>query len=135
MGNKKSTYRSKCPANCALELFGDKWSLLIVRDLIFYPVRSFGQLLKMEEGISTGTLSTRMATLLKRGIVCRKDRLDDKRAVEYRLSDKGRKLEPVLVEMILWVADNEMPDLPQDAVETLRQQRTLPRIDTLPTDS
>jgi DNA-binding HxlR family transcriptional regulator len=110
-----------------LEFFGDKWSLLIVRELLFYRIRSFGDLLRMPEGISTGTLTTRISILLDRGILCRRESSEDKRAVEYRLTEKGMRLEPMLVEMVLWAADNEMPDLPEKAVEYVREQKTLPR--------
>ncbi len=135
MEKDASNMRSQCPMNCALEFFGDKWSLLIVRDLLFFHVRSFGQLLKMDEGISTGTLSSRISMLLQRGIISRNDCLDDKRAIEYRLSDKGRELEPVLVEMILWVAEHEMTDLPPKAVANLKQARSLSRAAAVATDA
>lgn len=115
--------RSSCPLNCAVEFFGDKWSLLIVREIFFKGKRTFSQLLGMEEGISTGTLTDRITTLQDKGIIDRKSHAGDKRSVDYSMTTKGKALEPVLVEMILWAADNEMQDLPKEAIDGLRQTR------------
>ena len=115
--------RSLCPLNCAVEFFGDKWSLLIVREIFFKGHRTFSQLLGMEEGISTGTLTDRITMLQDKGIIRRKSRKDDRRSVEYSLTSKGRALEPVLVEMVIWVANNEIPDIPSDAIANLRKTR------------
>ncbi|MGR3343463.1 MAG: winged helix-turn-helix transcriptional regulator [Paracoccaceae bacterium] len=112
--------RSNCPLNCAVEFFGDKWSLLIVREIFFKGRRTFGQLLGMDEGISTGTLTDRITMLQKKGIISRKSRKDDRRSVDYNLTLKGKDLEPVLVEMVLWVASHEMTDIPEDLVKNLR---------------
>jgi len=115
--------RSECPINCAVEFLGDKWSLLIVREMIFKGQRTYGQLLEMDEGISTGTLAARVCKLEEDGVIVRRTRTDDKRSVSYSLTQKGKNLEPVLVEMVLWAADNEMPDLPKSAVDRLRKSR------------
>lgn len=117
--------RSGCPLNCALEFFGDKWSLLIVRELLFKGKRTFSQLLGMSEGISTGTLTGRVAMLRDDGIINRTSREDDRRSVDYGLTPKGKGLEPVIAEMILWAAENEMPGLPKDAVARLKRTRKL----------
>lgn len=58
-----------------------------------------------------------------KGVISREPCKDDRRSAEYSLTSKGKELEPVLVEMVLWVAKNEMPDLPSDAVDNLRQTR------------
>ena len=121
--------RSECPLNCVVEFFGDKWSFLIVRDLLFYGRRTFSQLLGMDEGISTGTLASRIAKLEDDGLLDRHSSTEDKRSKSYTLTQKGKSLEPVLVEMVLWAADNEMPDLPKQAVEHLRQTRSFDFID------
>jgi DNA-binding HxlR family transcriptional regulator len=91
--------------------------------MFFKGRRTFGQLLGMEEGISTGTLTDRISMLDGKGVISRRPCKDDKRSVEYSLTSKGKRLEPVLVEMVLWVAENEMPDLPSDSVDSLRQTR------------
>jgi len=123
VSGEKRKLRSYCPLNCAVEFFGDKWSLLIVREILFKGKRTFGQLLGMAEGISTGTLAGRISMLQDEGIISRKARTDDRRSVDYGLTAKGRDLEPVMVEMVLWAADYELPNLPRDAVEKLRQTR------------
>lgn len=113
-----------CPLNVAIEMFGDKWTLLIVRDLFFHSVRTFNQLLEIDESISTGTLTTRIQKLQENGIVDRQQSETDRRSVNYKLTDVGRSLEPVMVEMVLWVADNELADLPKVHVEELREKRS-----------
>ena len=71
----------------------------------------------------TGTLTDRITTLQDKGIIDRKSHLGDKRSVDYSMTAKGKALEPVLVEMVLWAADNEMNDIPKAALDGLRQTR------------
>ena len=123
MKEKKRITRSGCPVNCIVEFFGDKWSLLIVRELMGKHVRTFSQLMTMNERISTGTLSTRICKLQELGIIDRQSSLDDKRSADYSLTQKGKDLEPMMVEMVLWAADHEMPELPKNVVDNLRQTR------------
>jgi len=116
--------RSHCPLNCAVECFGDRWSLLVVREIIAKGRRTFSQLLGMEEGISTGTLSDRVAMLQDQGIVTRKAREDDRRSVEYGLTPKGKELEPVLSEIVTWVTNNQMTDAAAEAVDSAPRARS-----------
>ena len=116
--------RSDCPLNVAIEMFGDKWTLLIVRDLFFHSVRTFNQLLEIDESISTGTLTTRIQKLQENGIVDRQQSETDRRSVNYKLTDVGRALEPIMVEMVLWVADNGLAEFSQKDVVKLREQRS-----------
>lgn len=99
--------RSSCPINVALEVFGDRWSLLIVRDLLFKGRHTFGDFAAAEEGIATNVLSDRLAKLEAEGILRRGADLADRRRVRYELTAKGLELAPVLVEMILWSARHE----------------------------
>jgi len=94
--------RSACPINVALEVFGDHWSLLIVRDLLFKGRRTFADFAGAEESIATNVLTDRLAKLEAEGILRRRPDAADRRRVRYELTAKGLDLAPVLVEMILW---------------------------------
>lgn len=95
--------RSGCPINLTLEVVGDKWSLLIVRDMMFGNRRHFRELLtKSEEGISSNILADRLRTLLDQGIVSWADDPSHKQKGIYSLTEKGIELLPVLAQMSGW---------------------------------
>ncbi len=94
--------RSGCPINLSLELFGDRWTLLIVRDIAFGGKKHFRQLLQSDEGISSRTLSERLQMLEDEGIVTRHDDPAHKLKVVYRLTEAGMDLLPVLIELGAW---------------------------------
>lgn len=97
--------RSSCPINFGLEIFGDQWSLLIVRDIAFNSKVTYGEFLTSTEGISTNILATRLKNLVAAGIVKKNQSSgEDKRVIYYSLTQKGRNLAPLLVECILWGA-------------------------------
>jgi DNA-binding HxlR family transcriptional regulator len=102
MANKKR--KSDCPINFALELFGDKWTFLIVRDMMFKGKHSYGEFLQSEEKIATNILADRLSLLEQSQIVVKSSDQSHKQKGIYRLSQKGIDLLPVLVEMILWSA-------------------------------
>lgn len=96
-------HRSGCPINLTLEVMGDKWSLLIIRDMIFGNRRHFRELLtRSEEGISSNMLADRLKTLLEQGIVTRVDDPTHKQKGIYSLTEKGIELLPVLAQMAGW---------------------------------
>lgn len=98
------TRKSDCPINFALEIFGDKWTFLIVRDLMFKGNHYYGEFLKMEEKIATNILADRLALLEISGIVTRTiDEQHNSKKI-YKLSQKGIDLLPLLTEVILWSA-------------------------------
>ena len=95
--------RSGCPINLTLEVVGDKWSLLIIRDLMFGNRRHFRELLtRSEEGISSNILADRLKTLSEQGIITRTDDPTHKQKGIYSLTEKGIELLPVLAQMALW---------------------------------
>jgi DNA-binding HxlR family transcriptional regulator len=104
MKKGNSTLRSHCPVNFALEAFGDRWTLLILRDIIFRGKRTYGEFLKSEEGFSTNILASRLSHLIEAGILRREGHETDGRKETYSLTEKGLDLIPVLFEMILWSA-------------------------------
>ena len=97
--------RSDCPINFALEMFGDPWSLLLIRDIVYFGKKTYGEFLASEEGMATNILASRLARLEEQGILVKKPSGQDKRKEEYVLTEKGLDLIPVLVEMADWSAE------------------------------
>ena len=98
----RSTKRSDCPISSSLDVWGDKWSLLIIRDLVFGKECTYGDFLKSPEGIATNILATRLQGLEEHGLVEKLDHPDSKAKVLYRLTRKGIDLLPVIIEISLW---------------------------------
>lgn len=96
-----SSRRSPCPVSCALDLFGDRWTLLIIRDLFLGRSR-FKDFTASPEGIPTNILSDRLERLLEAGIVRQVPVADGSKRLAYELSEKGRALRPVLLSMRNW---------------------------------
>jgi DNA-binding HxlR family transcriptional regulator len=95
--------RSGCPINLTLEVVGDKWSLLVIRDMIFGNRRHFRELLtKSEEGIASNILADRLKRLVEQGIISKADDPTHKQKSVYSLTDKGIELLPVLAQMSVW---------------------------------
>lgn len=87
-----------------MEIFGDRWTFLIVRDLMFKGKHYYGEFLLSEEGIATNTLADRLSLLESNGIVSKSNDPSHKQKIMYRLTKKGIDLVPVLVEFIIWSA-------------------------------
>jgi DNA-binding HxlR family transcriptional regulator len=105
--SSKEDVRSHCPVNYALEIFGDKWSLLVVRDIVFAGKRSYGEFLRSEEGFATNILASRLAYLEEQGIVSKTPDPADRRKDLYSLTEKGLDLIPILLSMIAWSAKHD----------------------------
>lgn len=101
---KGKKLRSHCPVNYGLEAFGDRWALLILRDIVFRGKRTYGEFLKSEEGFATNILASRLEHLIDAGILRREANEADRRKDIYSLTEKGLDLIPVLFEMVLWSA-------------------------------
>lgn len=109
-GSKKTTRqyetkhaeRSRCPIANALDIIGDKWTLLVIRDLLLVGKKSFSELEQSDEKIATNILSERLSRLIEAGLVARKKSQHDGRRIEYQLTNKGRDLLPVLLAIIRW---------------------------------
>lgn len=109
MSHKKSgpKRRSGCPLNASVEMLGDRWSLLIIRDMILRGAHTYKEFLECYEGIATNILADRLRKLQAYGIILAKPDPKDARKVSYRLTAKGIALAPVLTEMVLWAAAHE----------------------------
>jgi DNA-binding HxlR family transcriptional regulator len=97
---KRSDNKSDCPVNISLETFGDSWSLLIVRDIIFWGKRSYKDFLESPEHISTNILANRLRQLEQKGVL-HKIQSNDGRS-EYKLTGAGLDLIPIIIEMSAW---------------------------------
>jgi DNA-binding HxlR family transcriptional regulator len=98
----KNQKRSDCPISCSLDLWGDKWSLLIIRDLMFGKSTTYKDFLNAGEGIATNILSARLLALEENGFIEKVDNPGTKTRVFYKLTPKGIELFPILVEIYLW---------------------------------
>lgn len=96
------TPRSHCPVSLALDAIGDRWSLLILRDLILRGKQRYQEFLNSEEGISTNILADRLARLERQGLISKSGDSDDKRQFLYAPTEKGLDLLPVVFEMARW---------------------------------
>jgi DNA-binding HxlR family transcriptional regulator len=99
---KKIIRRSICPIASTLDILGDKWTLLIIRDLMFTGKKTYGEFLRSEEKIATNILADRLLILEKNGIVEKMAFPGNKVKNLYRLTPKGVDLMPTLLEMVLW---------------------------------
>ncbi|WP_034302668.1 helix-turn-helix domain-containing protein [Herbaspirillum sp. RV1423] len=100
----KEDLRSHCAVNYGVEIFGDRWSLLIIRDIVFAGKKTYGAFLKSEEGIATNVLAARLAFLEEQGILSRAPNPDDGRKDFYTLTEKGLDLIPIMLNIVLWSA-------------------------------
>ncbi len=121
---KRLDVKSHCPINYALECFGDPWSLLIVRDIVYFGKKTYGEFLASEERIATNVLANRLADLEKKGIIKKCPCDTDKRKDIYMLTERGLDLIPLLSEMALWGAKHDVDtDAPKEWVETLSRDK------------
>jgi len=93
--------RSTCPLACSLDIYGDKWSLLVIRDIL-YGKHKFGEFLQSKEGIPTNILTNRLKRLAKLGLVERRQYNARPARFAYYLTDKGEALRPVLLAIASW---------------------------------
>lgn len=101
------TRRSGCPLNASVEMLGDRWSLLIIRDMMLRGSRTYKEFLECFEGIATNILADRLRRLVAYGIITTETDAADGRKVIYLLTAKGIDLAPVMTEMVLWAAAHE----------------------------
>ena len=99
--------RSGCPLNASVEILGDRWSLLIIRDMMLRGFRSYKEFLESYEKIATNILADRLRRLIAHGIITTECDASDGRKLIYSLTPKGIDLAPVLTEMVLWAAGHE----------------------------
>jgi DNA-binding HxlR family transcriptional regulator len=107
--------RSDCPISCSLDIFGDKWSLLIIRDIMLRNKFSYGEFLESEEKIATNILADRLSLLEAENILTKEVAPKNRSKFIYRLTKKGIDLLPVVIEIMDWGAKYN-PDCPRKEV-------------------
>jgi DNA-binding HxlR family transcriptional regulator len=117
----RQDHRSTCPISTALELTGDRWTLLVIRDLMFAGKRHFREFLQSEEAISSNVLADRLNSLVEDGIVTRRDDPTHAQKAIYSLTEKGLDLLPVLVAMSAWTQKHHPRTRRPEAVSLLRR--------------
>jgi DNA-binding HxlR family transcriptional regulator len=106
-GQRDKKRRSECPLNASVEMLGDRWSLLIVRDMMLRGAHTYKTFMECYEGIATNVLADRLRKLVAYGIIAAIHDPSDGRKLNYHLTKKGVDLAPVLTEMVLWAAAHE----------------------------
>jgi DNA-binding HxlR family transcriptional regulator len=119
----KAKRRSGCPLSTSLDIFGDRWSLLIVRDMMVRGYRTFKEFQTAGEGIATNILSDRLEKLQAVGILCTEPDPEDGRKIHYRLTEKGIDLAAVLLEIVVWGAQHEKTATPAVLVQRMTEHR------------
>jgi DNA-binding HxlR family transcriptional regulator len=115
--------RSACPLNFALEIFGDRWTLIVLRDLLLKSRRRYGELLACEEGIATNVLADRLRRLEQRGLLTKQRDAEDARQYLYRPTQQAVALVPMLVEMVVWGARNSKSSVERDFLKRFERDR------------
>ena len=115
MSHANTSRRSDCPIAYSLELIGDAWSLLIIRDIVFAGKHTFGEFLASGEGIARNILANRLARLEAEGLIVKKPHPSDGRKDWYAATEAGLELIPVLLELSKWGAGRE-----PETAETIR---------------
>ncbi len=122
-GEPKSQRRSGCPVNISLEVLGDRWSLLIVRDLMVRGSRTFKEFQDAGEGIASNILADRLQKLQAAGVIDAESEAADGRKVNYRLTKRGIDLAPVVLELLIWGAKHEDAGAPCALISKLEKHR------------
>ena len=122
-GKPKSKTRSGCPVSISLDVFGDRWSLLIIRDVMVRGYRTFKQFQESGEGIATNILTDRLRKLEAAGIITAEVEERDRRSSSYHLTEKGIDLAPVLLELLIWGARHEKTGAPCALIADMEKNR------------
>src|SRR5688500_3915984 len=124
MTKKNRSRCSSCPISYALDIFGDKWTLLVIRDLVFARKRHFQDFLASPEKIASNILADRLKVLEASGIVSRRPDPANARKVIYELAEKGEDLIPALLELVHWGAKYAAKtDAPKHFIRRIEKDR------------
>jgi DNA-binding HxlR family transcriptional regulator len=124
MRNEDKKRTSGCPVTFGLDTFGDRWSLLVIREMMLRGKKTYGEFLDAEEAISTNILADRLKHLEVEGIIEKTRDSENRRSFTYSLTRKGRDLAPVMVEIINWSGKyDQSPNARKGTVEKIRKDR------------
>jgi DNA-binding HxlR family transcriptional regulator len=119
----KRTPRSGCPVSISLETLGDRWTLLVIRDLMVRGCTTFKQFQQSDERIATNILTDRLRQLERNGLVTSEMDPTDRRRTSYRLTEKGIDLAPLLLELLIWGARHEKTMAPPELIAQMAENR------------
>ncbi len=123
----KTKFRCDCPITTAIDIIGDKWVLVIVKQMLVEGKQTFKDFMNGQESIATNILSNKLALLLEYGILNKYKRPENKKSVYYYLTEKGLALTPILVEILVWSDANLRDDHPSmwssEELELLRNDK------------
>lgn len=112
----KQNFRSNCPISSALDIIGDKWSLLIIRDMMFSGKKTYSDFSNSSEKIATNILSNRLSMLEELGVIDKGKKEGNKKTNIYSLTKKGKELLPIILEIAQW-SDNNLNDHLKDGAK------------------
>ncbi|MCU7844238.1 MAG: helix-turn-helix transcriptional regulator [Candidatus Thiodiazotropha sp. (ex Monitilora ramsayi)] len=116
--------RSDCPISNVLDFVGDKWSLLILRDLVFFNKHSYSEFLNSPEKMATNILSSRLERLENDGLIAKKVDVEDKRKNVYTLTQLGRDMLPIMLEMMIWSSKHDPnTNAPEQLIKRAKNDR------------
>jgi DNA-binding HxlR family transcriptional regulator len=118
---KKLNKRSDCPISRSLDIWGDKWSLLIIRNIMFQNMHTYGEFLSASENIATNILANRLVSLEQAGLITKEEHSESRSKFFYTLTQKGINLLPVMVEITLW--GNKYFEISQEAKELVKRAK------------
>ncbi|WP_196892177.1 winged helix-turn-helix transcriptional regulator [Aureivirga marina] len=99
-------FRCKCPITSSLDIFGDKWTLVIVKQMLFEEKSTFKDFTESEEAIATNILSSRLKMLEKFGLIEKENHPNNKKTNIYTLTEKALSFTPILIELMIWSKEN-----------------------------
>lgn len=124
MKTETKKHHTGCPVAFGLDIFGDRWTLLIIRDMLLHGKRTYSDFLASDEKIATNILANRMRHLEDEGVVTRARDPENRRSFIYTLTDKGLSLTPVLLEIVRWSGDYlRLNKYRQDLVQRIDSDR------------
>ena len=124
MEHNSENCRSNCPINFVLETFGDKWTLLVIRDLMFKGKKYYGEFLESDEKISTNILAQRLLRLENHGVISKEKDPEHKSKFIYSLTSKGKALLPIMLEITQWSSRyDSLTNTPKEFVEALEMDK------------
>jgi DNA-binding HxlR family transcriptional regulator len=132
MEHTSENCRSNCPINFVLETFGDKWTLLVIRDLMFKGKRYYGEFLDSAENISTNILANRLQRLENHGVISKEQDPEHKSKFIYSLTCKGKALLPIMLEITQWSGTYDaLTNTPKSFLNALKGDKEAVKRDVL----
>lgn len=124
MKNQTKNHSSGCPVAFGLDAFGDRWSFLIIREIMLRGKKTYGEFLELEEGIATNILASRLKSLEADQVITKARDPENRRSFIYSLTPKGIDLAPIIIEIMLWSGRHDnSPIAKQDVLDLVKKDR------------